>query len=68
MIINDLSICLYLFPSFLSNSPFKVDCKVLGRKGGERTLLLFEKMLLFLKKLKSETGYIYKGLIKVRVT
>ncbi|XP_019851556.1 PREDICTED: triple functional domain protein-like isoform X1 [Amphimedon queenslandica] len=44
---------------------YEVDCKVLSRRGGERTLLLFEKMLLFLKKLKSETGYIYKGFIKV---
>ena len=40
------------------------SCKVQGRGGGERLMLLFEKCLLFLKK-KGSDGYTYKGHILV---
>ena len=43
---------------------FQVKCKVLGRKGGERWLLLFEKLMLCLKK-KANTAYVYRGHLKV---
>lgn len=39
-------------------------CKVLGRKGGERQLLLFEKTVLFLRK-KGADQYKYKNHIMV---
>ena len=40
------------------------SCKVLGRKGGERQLLLFEKTVLFLSK-KGADQYKYKAHIMV---